>query len=87
MVNSALNICAPVKKFTIKLYYRQGLSEKVRALMTERDRARQELKNNPMEKMALLKKYKKLRNETTKRIREDTKTSNGERINFKTIAI
>ena len=29
----------------------------------------------------MLKKYKKLRNETTKRIREDTKTSNGERIN------
>ena len=48
--------------------------------MSQRNKARQDLRKNPMEKMALLKKYRKLRNEATNQIRTDKKEAVRKRI-------
>ena len=80
MVNSALDVCAPKKKFTIKPNYKQGLTEGAKLVMANRNKAREELRKNPMEKKALLKKYRKLRNEATNKIRKDVKEVSGARI-------
>ena len=48
--------------------------------MKRRDQARFDVRNNPMEKKALMLKYRKLRNQATKNIRDDQIKSNGRRI-------
>ena len=80
-VNEALDICAPVKKFTIRQNHKFGITENTKKLIKERDKKRKQLKDAPESERELRQKeYKKLRNSVTNRIREDNKKSNDERI-------
>ena len=61
-LNAALDIIAPKKEFTIRPNYVQGLSEKVKMLMRDRDQTRSQLRKQSMtytEKKSLTMKYKK----------------------------
>ena len=50
MINQALDDIAPYKDITIRPQYTQGLTEKTKTMMQERDEARKKLKHSPTEK-------------------------------------
>ena len=69
LISEALDELAPVKSFTIKSNYKFGLSDKVKDLMKERNKVRNNLKSASInEKKVLLQKYKALRNKVTSTI-------------------
>ena len=82
-INQALDIIAPKKLITIKPNYVQGLSNKTKSIMKERDLTRSKLRKQTMtftERKSLTLKYRKLRNLANEKIKQDKKNANKERI-------
>ena len=62
-INSALDECAPYKKFKTRKNLKPGITEQAKKLILERDKSRQDLtKASKEDKPALQAKYKQLRN-------------------------
>ena len=79
-LQEALDIIAPKKFFTIRPNYVQGLSDKAKNLMKERDLTRSQLRKPTFtyaERKSLTKKYRKLRNRANEQIKIDKKATNG----------
>ena len=71
-VIEALDECAPIKEMKVRQMYRDGLTDRTKAMIKERDRMRKEIKRSPNETKVLHEKYKKMRNRVTQQIRKDT---------------
>ena len=65
----ALDVCAPIKTFTIKSHYKFGLSEGTKDLIAKRDQTRKQMTTaNKIERSTLLQQYKRIRNQVNKRV-------------------
>lgn len=72
-INQTLDIHAPVRKIKIRGNYKSRLSTTSKKLMKKRDQTRKKYsKARGVEKAGWFKKYKKLRNECTKKIRKES---------------
>ena len=81
IIEEALNICAPIKTFKVRENHKFGISEKTKALIKERDIARQHIKDkSPTERAVQHQKYKLLRNKVNSMVKNDTIQYNNERV-------
>lgn len=79
-IQKALDKCAPYKHITIRSGYKNGISDKTKSMIKERDKARLEIKNSKTEKHIALQKYRTIRNRVTAAIRRDTIMHNDKRV-------
>jgi hypothetical protein len=80
LVKESLDICAPMKSFTIRRNFRSGISEETKKLIKERDTTRRKQNDIPENKHIQHQKYKTLRNRVTNAIRKDELEFNTKRI-------
>ena len=81
-MTKALDVCAPLKTFTIKSHFKFGLSEHTKELMKKRDDARLNMSKASLNNHdTLQKQYRKLRNLVNNKIRQETINFNNKRVN------
>ena len=81
LVTEALDVCAPIKTFTIKSHYKFGLSDLTKDVVKKRDGVGLEMaKASQKERTILSAQYKKLRNLVNHRVRKETIDFNNKRV-------